>query len=306
MANDAPKKANLQEIEWDSIEGTNSDFETVYPRLQWVHGDPRAGQGIMKSGGFFISGEQFPMFQGEGFTKQTLITQDGKEIEGFGAKEVKLAVVRIKTQWTQNESQKNVPLLQALVFVKGCEDVLCLSLKGASKALVFNKEFQKHIAQNIATANKTRPANAPTLEPFALWFPVKAGDLSTISAKDGNSSSKVTYPEILQPKEINREYVTGLWVGGNNYKTFCQLWKDTKLWQNERIFKQVAQETGEIHESLDGVINEAQIKQLSDLAIVKDVLEKEFVLTLTNGETDRFEALRKSEFKEALDRLKVM
>ena len=191
------KKPNVTEIEWSAIEGRNTEFETVYPRLQWVHGDPRAGQGIMKTGGFFISAEQFPTFNAEGFTKQTLVTQDGKEIIGFAAKEAKLAVVRIKMQWTQDDNGKNVPLLQAIVYVKGCEDVLCLSLKGASKSLVFNKEFQKHIAQNVATANKTRPANINQLEPFALWFPVKAGELSTISAKDGKSSSKVTYPEII-------------------------------------------------------------------------------------------------------------
>ena len=199
--NTATKQTSENNIPWDIVEGNNTDFETVYPRLQWVHGDPRAGQGIMKTGGFFISAEQFPMFAGEGFTKQTLVTQDGKEIVGFAAKEAKLSIVRLKMQWTQDDNGKNIPLLQALVYVKGCEDVLCLSLKGASKSIAFNKQFQAHIAQNVATASKTRPANINQLEPFALWFPVRSGELSAITAKDGKSSSKVTSPEIVQPKE---------------------------------------------------------------------------------------------------------
>jgi hypothetical protein len=296
----------VNEIEWNQIDGSNTDFETVYPRLQWVHGDPRASQGIMKTGGFFISAEQCPFFKADGFEPQTLITQDGKEINGFGASSAKLAVIRLKTQWITDDKQKNIPLLQCLVYVKGNEDVLCLSLKGASKSLTFQKQFQTHIAQNIATANKTRPANINTLEPFALWFPIKAGELSTITAKDGKSQSKVTYPELIEPKEISRDYVVSLWIGVANYKLFGQTWRDTKKWQNEPIYKQIAPETNEIHQSFDGILDDYQVKQLLDLSMIKSVDEKDFCLSLTNGETDRFEALRKSEFKDALGRLQTL
>lgn len=297
-------QASIQTIEWDVVEGGNTEFQAVYPRMQWIHGDPKVQSGIMATGGLFISAEIYPSFTANGFTPQTLITDDGKRIEGYGAQTAKLAVLRIKQQWVKDAmSGKNTPLLHALVVVEGNTDIVCLSLKGASKSLPFNKAFQLHQAQNVAFANKSRPAGVAALEPFALWFPVKAGELSMISAKDGKSSSKVTSPELVKPETVDRNYAVSLWVGAANYKTFAQAFRDTADWQKQAIWKQAAETESD---DLDGVINDPVLKQLIDLATIKGVDEKEFCLSLTQGETDRWEALRFSEAREALAQMKLL
>lgn len=225
-------------IDWDVVQGTNTEFATQYPRFQWVHGNAQSS-GFMKTGGLFVSADNFPGFAGEGFQPETLITREGTEIVGFGAAAAKLAVIRIKQQWIKDETYgKNVPLRHVLAVVKGCDDVINISLKGASKALVFQKAFEAHMTQNVAFANRIRPAGVPSIEPFALWFPVQAAPLQKVSSKDGKSSSTVTPPELIVPEVIDRDYVTTLWVGRENYNKFASIYKDTESWQHKPIWEQ--------------------------------------------------------------------
>lgn len=297
-------------IDWGSIEGENSDFAVQYPRLQWSHGEAKAS-GWMKSGGLFIPSEQYPNFTGEGFEPTTLVTDDGTNIDGFAAVNAKLAVIRVKHQWVKDEKyNRNVPLVHALIFVKGCEDLLCLSLRGATKALEFQKAFNQHIAQNVSVANRTRPQGAQSIEPFALWFPIHAGESRKVSGKDSDKSSSVTPPELIAPAVIDRAYVTTLWVGTDNYKLFASYWKETKKWQGTPIWEQ-RDAVPELPEFSGGEsdnnyprIDKGVLGQLLTLATMKGVDEKELCLSFTHGETDRFDNLTPTEGAELIANLK--
>lgn len=298
------------DIQWDVIEGTNSEFAAQYPRMQWVHGSKQAA-GFMKTGGLFISQDQYPNFTGEGFTATTLITRDGTEIEGFAASKTDLAIIRIKHQWVKDETYgRNVPLAHALCVVKGCPDLICISLRGASKALDFQKAFNAHMAQNVSFANRTRPQNAPALEPFALWFPVAAGEQVSINSKDGKSSSAVTLPTLVTPDKLDREYVVTLWVGAENYKTFAGYYRETTAWQKQPIWEQ---RNGEelhdtpTHSGSDDRITPQQIDVLGSLIEVKHLDDndvKEMVLAATNGATNQLRNLTGDEAAVLIDTMR--
>lgn len=290
----------VNEIEWGIVEGENTDFATTYPRLQWVHGEKKASS-FMKSGGLFISKEQYPNFSAEGFEPTTLITRKGDEIEGFAASNAKLAVIRIKHQWIKDEAYgKNTPLAHVLCVIKGNEDLLCISLRGPSKALAFQQSFNQHISQNIAVANRTRPQNTNQLEPFALWFPVTAGPHFTISSKDGKSESVVTSPELITPEVVDRDYVTTLWVGGDNYRKFASYWKDTAAWQKTQIWEQHDDQNG------DALATQEQIEFLIGLCGTKGQDTKQVALTYTNGQTSMIENLTKAECQQATEAIKQL
>ena len=300
-------------IEWDVVQGTNTEFATQYPRFQWVHGNAQAA-GFMKSGGLFVSADNFPGFHGEGFKPETLITREGAEINGFGASAAKLAVIRIKQQWIKDEtSGKNVPLRHVLAVVKGCDDVINISLKGASKALVFQKAFEAHMTQNVAIANRTRPAGVPALEPFALWFPVQAAPFQKVSSKDGKSSSTVTPPELVVPETIDRDYVTTLWVGRENYNKFASIYKDTEVWQNKAIWEQ--QHNDEIDGDTTGFtgndenrITTQQSEFLAGIIEAKglDAQEvREMALAASNGATTNIAMLTRQEAEVLIDTAKA-
>lgn len=299
----------IADIEWDVIEGENSDFAVQFPRLQWVHGEAKAS-GFMKSGGLFINKEQYPNFEGEGFTPAVLITQDGKEIEGYGATSAKLAVIRIKHQWVKSDEGKNVPLRHVLCVVKGCDDLLLLSLKGPSKAIEFQKAFDQHISQPVSVANRTRPPGSPQLEPFALWFNVKASTPVAAQSKDGKSKSTVTPPILVSPEQVDREYAVSLWVGRDNYKQFAAFWKDNMKWQTVKILEPHADESNGHDLTYTGgdadPITEQQAQELFQLANIKSVNLAEYMLEYTNGGSNAIENLTKGEAREFINRLAAM
>ncbi len=313
MANDkTAAKQQPQGIEWDVVTGENTEFVAQYPRFQWVHGNAQAS-GFMKTGGLFVSAENYPNFSAKGFSPETLVTRDGESIDGCGAKRAELAVIRIKQQWIKDETYgKNVPLLQALVAVNGCDDVVCISLRGASKSLAFDRAFKLHISQNVALANRTRPDGVPGLEPFALWFPICAGELQDANSKDGKSKSKVTPIELCVPQTLDRDYVVSLWVGRDNYTRFGGVFKDTKKWQMTDIWEQQHNDDpeapaytvgGNDGDDNSNGMTQGQASQIIGLLEVKNIDQdelKEFVLTVTNGATNNFRTLTRDEAAEVI------
>lgn len=304
MSKTATKEV-AQEIEWNVIEGENTDFAVQYPRLQWVHGSKQAA-GFMKTGGLFIAKEQYPNFPGEGFEPTTLITREGTEIDGYAALAAKLAVIRVKHQWVKDEGRvRNIPLAHALCCVKGCDDLLVISLRGAAKALEFQKAFNLHLSQIVSVANRTRPAGTPPLEPFALWFSLNAGSLVSTTSKDGKSSSVVTPFELNAPASIDRDHAVSLWVGKDNYKAFAGFWKDTAKWQAVKIWEQrhddddtPAYTGGDADPATD-----EQLEHLINLATAKMQNLAELMLEYTNGGTNKVESLTKGEAREFIKQL---
>lgn len=300
-------KTVANEIEWDVIDGENTEFAMQYPRLQWVHGNKQAS-GFNKTGGLFIGKEQFPNFTGVGFEPTTLITRDGTEIEGSASTLTKIAVIRVKHQWVKDENYgRNIPLAHVLCSIQGCDDLLVISLRGASKALEFQKAFNLHQSQVVSVANRTRPEGSKALEPFALWFELRAGNLVSITSKDGKSSSIVTPFELAAPASIDRDYAVSLWVGKDNYKQFASFWKDTAVWQKAPIWEQRTDDhvsdTPEFTGGDADPITEQQIDHLFNLAQAKGQNLAELMLEYTNGGSNAIENLTKGEAREFIKNL---
>lgn len=296
----------VEGIEWGVVEGENTEFAVQYPRMQWVHGENRAS-GFLKTGGLFISSEQYPNFSAEGFEPTTFVTDDGTEIAGSAASSAKLAIIRIKHQWIHDDKyNRNVPLVHALIAVKGCEDLICLSLRGATKSLEFQKAFNQHMAQNVSIANRTKPDGAKSLEPFALWFPVRSAASVKVKAKDSDQSSSVTPPELVVPEKIDRDYVVTLWVGAENYKQFAGFFKETAAWQKTPIWEQRNGDDGTSEFTGDGnsPATDQQLQHLINLAIAKGMDEDEIMQGITHGERQKFEQLTRNEARDIIEKLK--
>lgn len=303
------KEAITNQIEWEVVEGENTEFAVTYPRMQWIHGNKQAS-GFMKTGGLFISKDQYPNFAGEGFTATTLITREGTEIEGYAATSAKLAVIRVKHQWVKDDNGKNVPLAHVLCAVKGCGEILSLSLKGPSKALEFQKAFNLHILQAVSVANRTRPEGSKALEPFALWFALKAGDLVSAGSKDGKSSSIVTPLELEAPATIDRDYAVSLWVGKDNYKAFAGFWKDTEKWQKTPILERRVDDAQDSEQPAftgddDVPVNNVLLKQLIDLATAKDYEEASVMEHCTKGTRKHYDELTNAEARQIIAELRA-
>lgn len=297
----------VADIEWSVVEGENTEFAVLYPRMQWQHGENKAS-GFMKSGGLFISKEQYPNFSGDGFKETTLITDDGTEIEGYAAERAELAVIRVKHQWVKDEKyHRNVPLAHVLCIVKGCEDIINISLRGATKALEFQQAFNQHMLQNVSFANRSRPADAKPLEPFALWFRLRAGASRKVQAKDSDKSSSVTPPELDAPEKIDREHVVSLWVGAENYKKFAGFYRETAAWQKTPIWEQRNGNTTDLEYSGGSErATDEQLQHIINLSLAKGFDEAEVMQGITNGQLTKYEELSREDARLLLEKLKSM
>jgi hypothetical protein len=301
--NQAQIKEAAPDIEWGAVEGGNTEFTVHYPRAQWIHGNKQAS-GFMKTGGLFIAKEQYPNFEAEGFEPTVLITREGEEIEGFAARRAKLAVIRIKHQWVKDETYgRNIPLAHALVSIKGCDDLFCVSLRGATKALEFQNAFNRHIGQNVSLANRTRPQGVNPLEPFALWFAVEASEMLKADSKDGKSSSPVTPPILTLPEKHDLDYVRSLWVGAENYKRFAGFFKETTDWQKLPIWEQRGNtEPAEFTGDNNGdAATDQQLQHLINLCTAKGFTEAEIMQGITHGARTHFDQLTKDEARQVID-----
>lgn len=300
----------VEGIEWGVVEGENTEFAALYPRMQWQHGEAKAS-GFMKAGGLFISKEQYPNFSGTGFEATTLITDDGTEIEGYAAANADIAVIRIKHQWVKDEKyHRNVPLAHALVVVKGCEDIINISLRGPTKAMEFQNAFNQHMLQNVSCANRTRPATAKALEPFALWFRLRSGASRKVQAKDSDKSSSVTPPELDAPEKIDRDYVATLWVGAENYKTFAGFFKETAAWQKTPIWEQRTGDTnGDTPEFTGGddePATDEQIQHFVNICTAKNLNEVEIIEGVTHGACSSMEQLSRGVARQIIEKVKTL
>lgn len=295
----------IEQIEWDVIEGENTEFAVKYPRMQWAHGEKKASD-FNKSGGLFISEDEYPNFEAEGFQPTTFITRK-KDLLGYGTASAKLAVIRVKHQWVKDDKQKNVPLCHVLAVVKGSEDLICISLKGPSKALEFQKAFNQHMAHNVSLANRSRPEKVPALEPFALWFPIKAGDIQIITSQDGKNESSVTLPTMESPKTLDRDYVASLWVGKENYKRFASYYKETAAWQKVEIWQQRHdEETEDPQWTGNGEpATDEQLSHIINLGLAKGYDEADVMKGITGGALNKYDELSREDARLLLEKLKT-
>ncbi|MCB0105169.1 MAG: hypothetical protein KDE53_04660 [Caldilineaceae bacterium] len=157
----------------------NTDESTVehegprYPIITWITGDPKAKKigGMAYHGGFFVSKEGAPSDLTEyGWEAESLVRDDGKEIEGYWRKQAEMALIMGRKRWVvQGNSGQMVfgwndyakaaghggprSHQQTLVLVKGMEELgsFVLSLKGtAMMSLNGQKEFAaKGVISNL-------------------------------------------------------------------------------------------------------------------------------------------------------------
>lgn len=298
-------KTQHADIDWDSVEGTNQEFQDVYPRIQWHHGKKQFARvgGLVHTGGLFVPADQFPNFEAEGWQPDSFTTSKNEEIKGFYSTSGHLAIIRVKTWWGESDDHKKYSTTHMLCAIRGIDALFSLQVSGVSKGMPMNQAFTQHRNQIVAVANRSRPQNAPAIEPFGLWFVVKPDEHESIaSAKDASKASEVTRPILDAPEQVDVDYVRSLYVGKDNYLRFAGYYKETEAWQNQ-IPKQATEDHAPEFAGPTRV-TDATLSQILQLITMKGLEERDLVLSHTQGETDRAEQLTEKEAKDLIETLK--
>lgn len=230
-----------------------------YPTISFISGDitqKKAG-GVGYEGGWFIGEDGAPAdMTNYGWEKDSIMTHSGKEIEGYWARKIEIAVINHRRRWTvegesfpwsqyEEAAKKGNPRghQQFLVLIKGAEELgpFSVTLKGhagmsfqgarqyaSSGCLsVFNKTV-------IAAANaKTKPAKWPYR---AFWLAVGAakngkGEPVFTEVGSGNATSKIVLPvPVGLPEKAGEVDLSNFYVGDDLLAVANQLNVESADW----------------------------------------------------------------------------
>ena len=176
-----------------------------------------------------------------------------------------------------------------------------------------NQAFTEHRNQIVAMVNRTKPAGSQGFEPYAMWFAIEPGPHESLASKgDASKASEVTKPRLYRPETVDLAYARTLWVGADNYKAFCQLYKDTEPWQTQ--FPKSAADA-DAHTSdtpaFTGdpdAMTEGQASLIVGCLEAKSIDKDEFqqmILTVTAGATSNYGTLKRDEAAELIEIMKA-
>jgi hypothetical protein len=190
-----------------AVEGINQDTVESdgqqYPAISFHSGDPKLKKagGVEYEGGWFISEEGAPADMTQfGWKKDSFTTANGKEVSGYWASKIELAVICQRKRWLledqsyawndyekakkTGDASKKTPRghQQYLVLLKGAENLgpFVIGMKGhAGMSFGGSKQYSSTGALSCFNRTVIAAANAATKDkgkwPFrAFWLPVGA------------------------------------------------------------------------------------------------------------------------------------
>lgn len=303
-----------ENFDFSIADGTNQEYVDVYPRIQWQHGSrqlSKLGDVVAHTGGLFLPADQFPNFNADGWQEDSFISSQNEEIKGWSTKLGHLAIIRVKSWWHEGEGSRT----HMLCCVRGVDGIFSLQVSGISKGKPMNDAFNAHRSQIVAMVNRSKPQGSNGFEPYALYSAIEPGQHETQSSKSNSSkSSEVTKPRLYLPENIDLAYARTLFVGKESYAAFTQIYQDTAAWQLQipQAANTIADDnapafTGGVPNG-DGM-TQGQSQMIAGLLEVKNVDEQELTemcLTVSDGATNSFTILNRTEAAAVIDLLKVM
>ncbi len=230
-----------------------------YPIISFVNGDPKMkkGGGVAYEGGWFIAADNAPSDTTEyGWTKDSIMTKSGAEIEGFWSRQIEISLISQRRRWMVDgqgfpwNSYDEAKAAgnprghqQFLVLLKGAEALgpFAITLKG-HVGMAFEgarqyaqtgvkSDFSKTV---LAAANaKTKPAKWPFR---AFWMTVgaqkdaKGQPVFTEVGVAPNASTVILPVPIGLPEKAAQVDLNKFYVGDDILAIVNQLFEDSRDW----------------------------------------------------------------------------
>lgn len=249
-----------------AIDVDERGFGPVYPYIQWVNGNPKGQKDtIQQTGGFFFSADQGAE-PPPGFEPYTFINDEGEEIKGFAAKEIKVSPIRFRRcwlsrdeagelidrfNWDDYDTAKSVGsatgLCHILAEVNDAEDPYVLSFKGTMSRAVMGMGRDRGIipvygTKICAMASKLRYKKTKVDQKFPLCaFSLKIRGETDKKGKpvytkvgSGQKSSNVVMPVWSDEPEgkVDDRVLKSLFVGGETFGELQAIHRTSEEWAN--------------------------------------------------------------------------
>lgn len=247
----------VQTIDQSTVENEGPRFPTV----SWISGDPskKKADGVEYRGGWFISEDGAPADMTEyGWTKDSIITGNGKEIEGYWLQEIKVSLINHRRRWVVDgqgfpwsDYQKAAKLghprghQQFLVLIKNAEELgaFSITLKGhAGMSFQGVKDYNGSGAlscfnRTVITAANTATKAQKLKWPYrAFWLPVgtnkdaQGNPYFTTVGSPPNTSNIVLPVPIGLPEKADGVDLSDYYLGDDLLQLANQLHTESADW----------------------------------------------------------------------------
>lgn len=245
----------IKTIDQSTVENEGPRFPTV----SFISGDPKQkkGGGVSYEGGFFIAADGAPADMTEyGWTKDSIMTASGKEIDGYWSREISVSVINHRRRWVvdgqgfpwnaYDEAAKTGNPRghqQFLVLVKGAEALgpFSLTLKGhAGMSFQGARSYAATGALSCLNRTVVAAANAktkPSKWPFrAFWLTVaaqkdaKKNPVFTEVGTGSNVSTVVLPVPVGLPEKASEVDLNQFYIGNDLLSVVNQLNTESADW----------------------------------------------------------------------------
>jgi len=230
-----------------------------YPTITFINGDPKMkkGGGVAYEGGWFIDGDKAPADMTEyGWTKDSIMTKSGAEIEGFWSRQIEISLISQRRRWMVDgqgfpwNSYDEAKAAgnprghqQFLVLLKGAEALgpFAITLKGhVGMAFEGARQYAQTGVKSVFSKTVLAAANAktkPAKWPFrAFWMTVgaqkdaKGQPVFTEVGVAPNASTVILPVPVGLPEKAAQVDLNKLYVGDDILVIVNQLFEDSRDW----------------------------------------------------------------------------
>jgi len=230
-----------------------------YPIISFVNGDPKMkkGGGVSYEGGWFIAADNAPSDMTEyGWTKDSIMTKSGAEIEGFWSRQIEISLISQRRRWMVDgqgfpwNSYDEAKAAgnprghqQFLVLLKGAEALgpFAITLKGhVGMAFEGARQYAQTGVKSVFSKTVLAAANAktkPAKWPFrAFWMTVgaqkdaKGQPVFTEVGVAPNASTVILPVPVGLPEKAAQVDLNKLYVGDDILVIVNQLFEDSRDW----------------------------------------------------------------------------
>lgn len=234
-----------------------------YPIISFVNGDPKMkkGGGVAYEGGWFVAADNAPADMTEyGWTKDSIMTKSGAEIEGFWSRQIEISLISQRRRWMVDgqgfpwNSYDEAKAAgnprghqQFLVLLKGAEALgpFAITLKGhVGMAFEGARQYAQTGVKSTFSKTVLAAANAVSKKmgsnskwPYrAFWMTVgaqkdaKGQPVFTEVGVAPNASTVILPVPVGLPEKAAQVDLNKLYVGDDILAIVNQLFEDSRDW----------------------------------------------------------------------------
>jgi hypothetical protein len=258
-----------------------TDNRPTFPVIQWVNGNVALKNqgGIGYTGGFFLPEDSgFTLPGGE---LHTLVTSDGREIEGTAKQSLNLACVRIRRCWivsTANGTRKFPindydgaaahgyarTLTHLLVDIKGIDSLCIITMRGYVSKTLSGRDglIRQFVDKVVNEASRVARGNGVSKQFPICAFEMPLGSKTTegkpvFTEVGSKNKAKVTLPSMILPEAVDAAALDKMYVGAARFEKLQAAYEESSDWYNAWSPK-----------SLKGEEEEAQASAASNVSFV--------------------------------------